>query len=210
MKTLATLALVILLSAFIPSTSSNIELDILAMYYQKKNDNEFNYDRLIEFEGRIYELKGSIAFDDNGGTIQKLGEKLRVDVKKLEHLMAGLEAKNMSNGLGEEPKILFVQLKAGGDLDLIEKRMQISSEIEEALRQNNLGSSYGVTEGDNVANLEFEVQDWNKALAAVFSVIEKYKAQNYCLVGRRVYVLDGDYNVEILYPPFFDGSFNAF
>jgi hypothetical protein len=207
-NTITLIGLLFLLSAFIPKVQTEANLWLEGMYYKVLSDDEIAYDRIVKYEGKYYEIKGSIAFDNEGVTMQKLVSKKELKPAKMDKRKAEIAAGNFIDGAGEFPKVLFVQFS--GDEKALVKRLNISSDIENLLLRENLGTSFGVDLLDGAANMEFEVKDWNKSLEIIFQILDKYQVTEQCLIGRRVYPGNDDYNVEIFYPVDYSGSFRAF
>ena len=53
----------------------------------------------------------------------------------------------------------------------------------------------------------FEVKDWEKALSLALEILNTENVLENCLVGRRLYLEEEDWNYVIVYPIAFDGMF---
>jgi hypothetical protein len=105
---------------------------------------------------------------------------------------------------------MFIQLrpKNENDLEVLDLRQKIETKLESVLSNNGIGEWVAGDLGPGGANMLFEVTDWNKAFQLVIEQLNTEGLINNCLISKRLYTADTDWNYEIVYPVDFQGIFN--
>jgi len=190
--------------------NSNMNFKMIHNAYIKDVNDQIEFSSILSESNQYYLIEGTIAFDDEGNCLQSITKNKKVKQSEI----ADLEAKQKTNNsLSQEnyTAVFFIQFQKGDDnSDLMEKSKAVNAKIEEALMISGLGQSYGVSKGENVANVEFEVTQQDKALQVIMDVLKAGNMLNHCLIGKRVYLEEEDYNYHIFYPIAFSGTVNPY
>lgn len=183
-------------------------LKIVSSNYRSLTADLIEFGRIVQDSGTFYLTEGTIVFDNDGNTIQTITKNKVIDEKDVEKTLAALKSENYKPAPGNFPKVFFIQLqpKKGDSVNVLDLRLQISDKIDRKLMTNNLGTSYGADKGDGVANIEIEVNDWDRALPLIIETLINEDVLNNCVIGKRVYFEEDDYNYELIYPIDFNGS----
>ncbi len=85
---------------------------------------------------------------------------------------------------------MYLQLrpKDESNIGVLDLALSISDKTDKAMMMNNFGFGYGISMGDNVANMEFEVTDWDKALQMTLEIINNNNLLNNFIIGKRLYL----------------------
>ncbi len=188
----------------------NTKLHIIKSFYSKDSPDAVSFYRIVQDSGSIYYTAGKLNFDTEGNVIQKIIKNKKINKNKLEKYISKASKGRSVEIIKDSPKVIFIQLKTKDNPDLFQKRKIISKKIEDKLTANNLGTSYGIDKGDNVINLEVEVNDRDRSLAIIIEVLKEENALQHCIIGKRIYIEADDYLFEIIYPIDFEGQFYPF
>ena len=183
---------------------------IIKSFYTKDSPDEISFYRILQDFGSLYYTKGKAAFDADGNVIQKIIKNKKISQNNLEKYIAKASKGRSLEIIKDSPKVIFIQLETRYNPEIFAKRKEISKKIDDRLKVDNLGSSYGIDIGNNVVNMEFEINDWNDAFSIILNILQKEKVLQHCIIGKRVYIEADDYLYEIVYPIDYEGEFYPF
>jgi hypothetical protein len=186
-----------------------VNINFISSDYTSESSDVIEFNKIVQDSVNYYHIEGKISFDSDGNTIQTITKNKIISKKDVDAIVVALKKKNYRHNFNNYNKVLYIQLRAKneGDSDISDLGLSVSDKIEKALFNGNLGISYGTAMGDGVANMEFEVKDWEKALSLALEILNTENVLENCLVGRRLYLEEEDWNYEIVYPIAFDGMF---
>ncbi|CAN5400174.1 hypothetical protein BH10ACI2_BH10ACI2_19170 [soil metagenome] len=109
-------------------------------------------------------------------------------------------------------EVLFVQIQPNGfkdEIELLDKRQDIEAQLSNELESKRLGEWLASDIGPGGGNMLYKVSDVDSSLEAVLTVFRRNNLITSVLVGRRVFVADGEWFYEVIYPTNFTGNFNT-
>ncbi len=192
------------------SSGEKTKFNIVKSFYKKNNSDAISFNRIIQDSNSLHYMVGRISFDAEGNVTQKIIKNKKINKNKLQKYIDKASKGGSVEIIKDSPKVIFIQIKTKNNPELLQKRKIISKKIEDKITAGNLGASYGIDIGDNVINMEVEVNDWNRSLAIIIDVLKEEKALQHCIIGKRVYIEKEDYIIEIVYPVDFEGQFYPF
>jgi len=208
MKYILTTTSVIFLFSIALAQETKIKL-LDSKYYYKSLESKTFYKSLISFDSTTYYVEGHIFFDDEGRTIQKL-DKFKKDVNytKIEdsdYVPMSMDPDPMFKDYEGMAYIQFKNIE--GNKEHIEK---VIARLDEELMHNNSAVNNDLIFDKGVGIAEYFIKDFDVAFQTIFSLLEEEGLINDILLGQRVYVDGDDYNVEIMYPLKYEGTFWGF
>lgn len=108
-------------------------------------------------------------------------------------------------------EVIFVQIKAGdtNEFVVLDKRQEIEDQINEALKDGNIGEWIAGDIGPGGGNMLFEVNNIDKSMPVILEVLRQNKVEKQVVIGRRVMVNSNDWFYTVIYPAGFSGIFNT-
>ena len=206
MKHLLTTLLVIFLSTIVFAQETNIKL-LDSKYHYISSEYKTYFKRLISLNGTTYYIEGNITFDDEGKTIQKL-DKFKKNTKYTKIEDSNYVQMSKDPTFKEYTGIIYIQFKnIKQDKEHIKK---VVSLLDKELELNNsaVNNDFNFDKGVGIA--EYFVKDFDVAFQTIFGTLQKEGMTDDILLGQRVYMDGDDYNVEILYPIKYEGTFWGF
>ncbi len=206
MKYILTTALVIFLSCIALAQETKIKI-LDSKYYYKSSESKTFYKSLISLDSITYYIEGNISFDNEGRTIQKLDKfKKDVDYTKIED--SDYVSMSMDPMFKEYDGIVYIQFKKiEGNKEHIKK---LIARLDEELMHNDSAVNNYLDFDKGVGIAEYFSKDFDVAFQTIFSLLEEEGMIKDVLLGKRVYMDGDDYNIEILYPLKYEGTFWSF
>ena len=206
MKYILTTTLVIVLSCIAFAQNTKIRL-LDSKYYYKSSESKTFYKTLISLDSTTYYIEGNISFDNEGRTIQKLDKfKKDVDYTKIED--SDYVSMSMDPMFKEYDGIVYIQFKKlEGNKEHIKK---LIARLDEELMHNDSAVNNYLDFDKGVGIAEYFSKDFDVAFQTIFSLLEEEGMIKDVLLGKRVYMDGDDYNIEILYPLKYEGTFWSF
>ena len=210
-----TTILVILLSGIVFAQGTDITL-LDSKYYYESSEFKTYYKSLISLDGTTYYREGHISFDDEGKTIQKLDKfKKDVDYTKIEDedddyvpLLKNPLSDPLFPLFKDYDGMAYIQFKnIEGNREHIKR---VIARLDKEFILNNTAVSNYLDFDNGVGIAEYFTKNFDAAFQTIFSLLEREGMLDDILLGQRVYVADDDYNVEILYPIKYEGTFFGF
>jgi len=188
-------------------SANNNVIHVLHSYYKKEMTDKLSFNSIVKDSVSLYNIKGTIRFDNDGNTIQKTTRKKKIREKKIAKILEKLKKQGYMPAFEDHPMVLYIQIQAKDNKNILQKGKIISQKIDDKLMRNSLGETYGLNQGENVVNVEFSTKDINKALDFVFEALQSEDILQNSIIGYRLYFEKDDYNYEIIYPLGYSGIF---
>ena len=206
MKYILTTTSVIFLFSIALAQETKIKL-LDSKYYYKSSESKTYYKSLISLDSTTYYIEGHISFDDEGRTIQKL-DKYKKDVNYTKIEDSDYVPMSKDPTFKEYDGMVYIQFKdIEGNTEHIKK---VIARLDEELIHNNSAVNNDLNFDKGVGIAEYFIKDFDVAFQTIFSLLEKEGMINNTLLGQRVYMDGDDYNIEILYPLKYEGTFWGF
>ncbi|VAX28780.1 hypothetical protein MNBD_IGNAVI01-2922 [hydrothermal vent metagenome] len=211
MKLFVTIALLVMAINLngkdVDKSSETTNFTILSSGYKIVETEKIEFNRIVKYLDKFYHIEGSVSFDDEGNTLQTISEKKEISEDDIKSISANMKNEDFKSTLFNDQQVVLVHFVSK---DLNSLRTEISHKIKEELVKNDLWESSDISMFDGTVNLEFEVKDWNKALSLIYKFLIEEKIIEKCLIGKRVYFEEEDYNYEVVYPIDYEGSFYSY
>ena len=186
-----------------------MELQYLSSFYKNDNDT-IHFVRIVSDSTSLRKIRGTISFNSNYNTNQEIS----LDEKIVKEELKGIENEMIKSGFRKKfdnkRNVMFVQLKPKSEnaLEALDLRHSVESEIENLLSINGLGEWIAGDLGPGGANMLFEIDDWDNSFQLIIGFLNSKGFINNCLITKRLYTADNDWNYEIVYPINYEGIFN--
>lgn len=207
MKYVLTIILLFFLPAIVFTQASGFKL-LDSKFHYESSESKTYFKVLISFEDTTCYVEGNISFDDEGKTIQKAKKfKKGVAFAKIED--AGYVSMSKDPFFENYEGIAFIQFKniEGNKKERIKKLIaRLDNEL--MLKNAGVNNDLGFDKGVGIA--EYFLQDTDVAFQTIYGLLKEEGMLDEVLLGQRVYMDGDDYNVLILYPLNYEGTFWAF
>lgn len=186
-----------------------MNLEYKYSYYKNENDT-IEFVRIVKDSSNIRQIKGTISFDSNYNTCQKITHIKNIQINEMENIESELLEKGFRNKFDNKKNLMFIQIrpKDENDLKVLDLRHKLETKIESRLSNNGIGEWVAGDLGPGGANMLFEVSDWDNSFQLVIELLNSEGLINNCLISKRLYTADDDWNYEVVYPTDYDGIFN--
>jgi hypothetical protein len=176
-----------------------------------KNDSDtIEFVRIVKDSSNVRQITGTISFDSNYNTCQKIIQIKNIQTNEMEKIESELLEKGYRSKFDNKKNLMFIQIRPKdlNDLKVLDLRHKMETKIESRLSKNGIGEWVAGDLGPGGANMLFEVSDWDNAFQIVIELLNSEGLINNCLISKRLYTADDDWNYEVVYPTDYNGIFN--
>ncbi len=187
---------------------------ILKSFY-KMNADTIEFKRILTIDSRLIVQEGQVFLGEYALTHQRFKtiEEFKNDKQILDSLESSFNKQGLVTKMTTEKDVMFIQIipdSTMGTFDalrFLSFRQEIEGQLDEVLRNNNLGEWFAGDMGAG-ANMLFFITDWDKANEAVMEFLKKENLLDHVLITKQLGTSEGEWNYEVVYPLEYEGIFN--
>lgn len=191
-------------------TSSKVSIEFICSNYTNETAERISFGRITKNNGKIELTEGDISFDENLNTVQTIQKNTPIKESEMDSIIQDYKERGFRSNFDEIGKVVFVQVqpKDDTDMEVLYLRHELEDQINKKLTSAGLGEWIAGDLGPGGANMLFEVKDWNNSIYLILDILNTRQLLDKCVISKRLYTSEQDWNYEIIFPIDFHGIFN--